>query len=501
MSETTSDDRIGTKEEKKFSNFSPPMSGLDVNESDFNEIDVKELASKVSEIALDEREAALFDMHGVAPTLEEDPEMLSTSLTEMNKMLTNMLCWRQASAFKIAESQAPEYTRNEKLLLMFLRCENFNVKAAANRLIAFFRHKLSLFGPEKLTKETIGQSDLDEEDLKCIAAGYVQLLPNRDHAGRAQFIYFPRFVKWATRDNALRMFYYLCMVALRDEETQRKGIVSLVHSVGNDGSNPQEKDSLLAWKSMQLMRGALPMKVVGHHVCSSPSSGLRFFFSYVTKFIGSAGIARTRFHEGMNEVIYTSVFCCDSQLTLSSEWRYPTGTFEEIEQELSGFGINGVNLAISYEGDLKTDRHKRMLRSLKCLEAQTSSTEAYVVLPSQTDVLLGRGKPIQNHPGNIRLSLIVESLLPKYDGCLQKREKTQLAAETVDRMKGAGVRFLSKCDECWKVAPDRIARERVRSTFRTVRDRLKMEGMALLDSRLRDGDIHARQKKRILEER
>eukprot|EP00980_Cylindrotheca_fusiformis_P016379 scaffold4880_cov106-Cylindrotheca_fusiformis.AAC.13 len=176
---------------------------LVVNESDFNEIEVKELASKVSEASLDEREAALFDIHGVSPNLEEDLEMLSKSLMEMNELLNNMLCWKQASAFKLAESQSPEYTRNEKLLLMFLRCESFNVKAAATRLMAFFQHKLSLFGPEKLCKETIGQNDLDAEDLATVTAGSWQLLPRRDHVGRAQLIYFPPLCQWSTHDNAV----------------------------------------------------------------------------------------------------------------------------------------------------------------------------------------------------------------------------------------------------------------------------------------------------------
>eukprot|EP00980_Cylindrotheca_fusiformis_P026627 scaffold16689_cov107-Cylindrotheca_fusiformis.AAC.2 len=470
-------------DENDFSETDAP-GDLDVNESDFNETEVKELASKASKIALDEREAGLFDIHGVAPSLEEDPDLLTQSLKEMNELLTSMICWKQARAFKLAESNAPEYARNDQLLLMFLRSENFNVKAAATRMIAFFRHKLSLFGPERLCKETIGQSDLDSEDMKCATAGYVQLLPHRDHVGRAQFLYFPHFAQWATRDNAVsvvgpmdvevRSLYYWCMAALRDEETQKKGVVLIVHCVGNDGSNPKEKDPLVAWKCMQLMRKVLPIKIIGHHICSRPSSGLHFFFSHVTKFFDSAGIARTRFHEG---------------------------TFEEIDQKLAGFGINGVNLAISSEGDLKLDRHKAMLRSLKCLEAQTSSTDVFVILPTHTDVLLGRGKPIQNHPGNIRLSLIVESLLQDYDGFVKRREKTQLAAETVDRMKRAGVRFLTRCNEGWTIAPVKLTRERVSSTFRTVRDRLKVQDVALLDSGLGGSDIQVRSHKRMLETR
>eukprot|EP00980_Cylindrotheca_fusiformis_P028461 scaffold22602_cov154-Cylindrotheca_fusiformis.AAC.1 len=240
--EISSDDENRPTDEDEFSETDAP-SDLNANESNFNETEAKELASKFGKVSLGEREAALFDIHGVAHSLAEDPEMLSMTLKELNEMLTSMICWKQASAFKLAESQDPEYTRSHKLLLMFLRCENFNTKAAATRVTTFFQHKLRLFGPERLC-HAIGQSDLDEEDFKCLSAGYLQFLPRRDHVGRAQLIYFPPFALWDTHDNAvsalpewrgkLRSLYYLCMALLRDEETQKKGIVLIVHSVGSD---------------------------------------------------------------------------------------------------------------------------------------------------------------------------------------------------------------------------------------------------------------------------
>eukprot|EP00980_Cylindrotheca_fusiformis_P025074 scaffold12994_cov128-Cylindrotheca_fusiformis.AAC.1 len=188
-------------DENDFSETDAP-SDLDANESVFNEIEVKKLASKVNKITLDEREAGLFDIHGVAPSLVEDPAILTQSLKALNEMLTSMICWKQASAFKLAESQNPQYTRNDRLLLMFLRCESFNAKAAATRVTTFFQHKLRLFGPKRLC-HAIGQSDLDEEDFKCLSAGYLQFLPRRDHVGRAQLIYIPPFAQYTTHDNAV----------------------------------------------------------------------------------------------------------------------------------------------------------------------------------------------------------------------------------------------------------------------------------------------------------
>jgi len=124
---------------------------------------------------------------------------------------------------------------------------------------------------------------------------------------------------------------------------------------------------------------------------------------------------------------------------------------------------------------LKIEKHKEQLKSIKAMEHAKNlmPNKSIVFLPLSTDVLLGRGKPIQNHQGNVRLALIVESRLSEYDEIVNRLDKTKLTERTTTEMKQAGVRFLTKDSGYWEVAADRLARERVSSTFRTVRDRLK----------------------------
>ena len=86
---------------------------------------------------------------------------------------------------------------------------------------------------------------------------------------------------------------------------------------------------------------------------------------------------------------------------------------------------------------------------------------------------------------NVRLSLIAESQLAEYDDITNRQGKTKLAESTMAKMKEAGVRFLTKDNGYWELAADRLARERVSSTFRTVRDRLRITQSALSDSNLR----------------
>ena len=87
---------------------------------------------------------------------------------------------------------------------MFLRCENYNVDAAVKRLFAFFKQKLRLFGPEKVGKRMITLEDMNVNDMKCYTAGFFQLLPHRDHVGRALLVSLPQFAEWQERENGVR---------------------------------------------------------------------------------------------------------------------------------------------------------------------------------------------------------------------------------------------------------------------------------------------------------
>jgi hypothetical protein len=96
-----------------------------------------------------------------------------------------------------------------------------------------------------------------------------------------------------------------------------------------------------------------------------------------------------------------------------------------------------------------------------------------VILPFLSDVLLGRGKPITDHIGNIRLHSIVEKYLPAYNSSRKKLEKNALASEIVERIKSMPGRFLSKDCGIWVEVDDDTARDKVMRLFRTQRQSAK----------------------------
>jgi hypothetical protein len=90
--------------------------------------------------------------------------------------------------------------------------------------------------------------------------------------------------------------------------------------------------------------------------------------------------------------------------------------------------------------------------------------------PQMNDVLFGRGKPIQERPGNVRFREILELHRPQYDKG-EKFEKTAITTNIVRIVKGEGGRFLKQNDNGrgWLEVDDASARMKVSHAFRTRR--------------------------------
>ncbi|KAL3940956.1 MAG: hypothetical protein SGBAC_004609 [Bacillariaceae sp.] len=99
-----------------------------------------------------------------------------------------------------------------------------------------------------------------------------------------------------------------------------------------------------------------------------------------------------------------------------------------------------------------------------------------LILPTTKDVLLGKGRPYQEHPGNIALNDIIDKYRDEYTGCKSRTEKTAMSLNILDTIKNQGGRFLmkkSKDDDLWVVASELKAREKVAHSFRMPRKFLK----------------------------
>ena len=135
------------------------------------------------------------------------------------------------------------------------------------------------------------------------------------------------------------------------------------------------------------------------------------------------------------------------------------------------FGVPVQVLPVKYDGELKTTNHlkwisRRKVKDTKMIDDKTGVFDG-VDLPGRDDVLLGRGKTFQDHPGSARLRDIVGFFLEEYK-LASKRDKTVIAWKVVEAIKGQGGRFLKRDTDDWSVeVSDETARKKVSMTFRT----------------------------------
>eukprot|EP00980_Cylindrotheca_fusiformis_P031517 scaffold26495_cov103-Cylindrotheca_fusiformis.AAC.4 len=91
-----------------------------------------------------------------------------------------------------------------------------------------------------------------------------------------------------------------------------------------------------------------------------------------------------------------------------------------------------------------------------------------VVQPADVDILLGRGKPFQNHPGNQRMLALVDKYRDRYQQA-ERKEKHDIVEEVMGIISGSGGRFLRRVDyeNYWVEVKHPISYRKVGHAFRS----------------------------------
>ena len=108
---------------------------------------------------------------------------------------------------------------------------------------------------------------------------------------------------------------------------------------------------------------------------------------------------------------------------------------------LQTYGIPTQHLPIDESFNAKLDNHLDWLERRRVQEA--SGVRPAAVVPRRFDVLLGRGKTIAEHTGNLRAFHIVEMNRERYEKS-SKFQKTQIAERIVYLIQESYGRFLKK---------------------------------------------------------
>jgi hypothetical protein len=144
------------------------------------------------------------------------------------------------------------------------------------------------------------------------------------------------------------------------------------------------------------------------------------------------------------------------------------------------FGIASSTIPLNPStGEISVNSLKRWIKLRLVVEGGSTdgsiSVHSNVSDPTECDVILGRGKVIQNHAGNIQLRKLIDSNRPSYE-CAKLSEKTSIADQLVRHIKSLSGRFLKKGgDDGWIEVADVIAREKISHAFRDHRRKVKQQ--------------------------
>ncbi|CAJ1965029.1 unnamed protein product [Cylindrotheca closterium] len=415
--------RDGGKVANVFSKQMPP------NASDPKFVDSL-IASQMAKLSVADREKAYMDVHGIPDLVEETPELVQKSLLLLQNEI-DLLSAKEA--YNIAERLDPDYVRDRDFCLAFLRCEKFDCQKAALRIIRHFQTKLDLFGEDKLAMD-IAQDDLDMDDMDALYSASGRFLNAYDSGGRVI-----NFITGVPKVYESRAFYNIMVAFRHNAEVQRRGAVTVGWNAGGvKGTSWDNAD--LNWKLPKLHE-ATPMRTSAAHGCYTD--------------------------EDWKEKLAVITMGFNKQVQVRVRIHY--GTVQECLQHLRRHGIDPACIPVNEKGQ-STDHLEYCLR----LEQQRKHERLNYPLrhsigvPFPQDVLLGKGTPFQNHPGNSNLRQVVSDRYKEYEKA-QKGLKKVIAKEIVDAIRGNGGLFLKQDGKKWIPVNGEVAVLKVSAAFRTLR--------------------------------
>ena len=405
----------------------------------------KVLAKEFSKLSVLERSKTYEDIHGVKDCVEETPIFLQNSLRELDEALARITPKR---AYEMAEQQNKDYVTDANFRIMFLRAESFHPGKAATRLVGYFEGILRFFGESRLTKR-IQYSDLDSDDQTCVKAGHMQPLPTRDRSGRVVFADVDSFKdqSYKTANNKLKACIYMWVILAQDEENQRRGLVLVVIQMG---FLDLAGASLTVTREIPRLLDWLPIRVCALHFCSDDKL-TGFLFRAAGVGVPEEGRARLRYHIGKRtEFMYT----------------------------LLSFGLPVDCIPYSESGSIKKTHLNRWIAMCIARDKALACGGAFsgVGLPARNDILHGKGKTIQNHPGNVHLRLLVESNIDEYHAAYNQVDKMKVVYKVFSEIQASSCRFLEKDnDGWWRESLDGDAMDKVRMLFQRTNRKEKVQ--------------------------
>jgi hypothetical protein len=98
-------------------------------------------------------------------------------------------------------------------------------------------------------------------------------------------------------------------------------------------------------------------------------------------------------------------------------------------------------------------------------EEQEETITGIILYPKPNDVLIGRGQPYRDLPGNVVWDAAIHANFERYQDS-SKFEKTCISMDLVKTVKDTGAHFLERHSDGWKVLDNVSARKKTVVAFR-----------------------------------
>eukprot|EP00934_Nitzschia_sp_Nitz4_P009302 Nitzschia sp. Nitz4//scaffold90_size81538//70775//72369//NITZ4_005328-RA/size81538-augustus-gene-0.11-mRNA-1//1//CDS//3329560038//9292//frame0 len=413
------------------------------------------IAEALQTLTLEERGQVYDDIHGIDTRAEEaetleTPAFLEKHLHFFEEELQLLKLMKQGSpeqqALEMAEQQDKEFVQDRRLRLACLRTRDWDVNEAVASFMKYFDLKLYLFGSALLTKY-LSIEHLTPKEIAQISKGYCQVLPNRDRAGRAILVWLSIGQDYDSVESLARQVFVMLPL---DIESQRRG-VSMV-SVRATPYTIQKGSPTKAMPVFNRLISDFPLRLVSHHFCLPETSP-------ITRPMGSLLLAVVRAYSQHNK----------------ARLRMHIGSYIEWCYALMPFGIPVHLLPLTNDLKVKNKNHREFL-DMCSRAALSSNIFDAILLPTNRDLLLGKGKPIQQSPGNVIWSEFLEALIMRQPDLSSPMMYTGLAKQVVEHIHKYKGRILSKDSGVWEAVSDDVAQERIASMMRNRRFRRRHQG-------------------------
>ncbi|CAJ1965947.1 unnamed protein product [Cylindrotheca closterium] len=436
------------------------------------------LASGLSKLTVQERTEALYDVHCVGEELKEDPEIIQKALSDFDKAIQQ----EHNPTYEIASNQNKAYVQDPTFRLRFLRANSFNVGQSLGQMMKFLQYKAAYFGAETIARE-ITLDDLTTEDMKLMLSGLYHIQDGKDRMGRLVIYMFSNMLCSSTVESLVRVSFYVWFnIILSDHDVQRKGVTAIYYDVN---SRPGEKVKKPGINFMMKVLGplnSLPGRYTALHYCllktksslALNSTVLRLSVNNIPGYVR----VRSRLHLGSD---------MELQYLLKSHGipidTFPVDVNGNIRENILNKWFNKHQEAIDKDTPSANAQVPELNASACTFTKQegnvengkavpsnrASSASARTVQPLDTDILSGRGRKSQDHPGNVRFRDMLEEHSVEYDKA-PRHERRRITTEFTRLLASQGIRFLDQIESGdWVECDFAEGRTKVSQQFRTLR--------------------------------